>query len=77
MKSITISLLFALILPSVASARIVAFWPYEKLFDQADFVAVTELHSIKDSKAQLTGYGNEKNFAAKTVFSSSARFMQR
>ena len=50
-----------------AEARIVPHWPYEKLADEADFVAVVAVDSIEDANDPLMGHGEAQRFQGKTA----------
>ena len=62
------ALAIILILVSVAvtaEARNIAWCPYSKLAEDADFVAVVEVGSITNSQDRLTGHGDPERFQGK------------
>ena len=46
MKYYFATMLFLLVLPQ-AQARSIAFWPYQKLVDSSDLVAIVEVASVE------------------------------
>jgi hypothetical protein len=48
--------LIGILYPGISQARLIAHQPYEKLYEDADFVAIVELRSVSDSEKQLQGY---------------------
>ena len=48
-----------------AFGRLIAHWPYEKLYKEADWVAVVELESTASSDQELLGYGDSAQYQGK------------
>lgn len=65
MKHVALGLALVLFLPSMAAARLVSFWPYEKLYEESDLVAIVELGSVSKSKVELSGHGETDRFDGK------------
>jgi hypothetical protein len=61
MKTCITSLMFALVLAS-AHARLIAPWPYPKLVDGSDLVAVVEVSSIEKTNAVFEGRADPDRF---------------
>ena len=52
-----------LLWPSVAAnARLISVWPYEKLVDNSDVVALVEVKSIEKTSAVFSGHGDPERF---------------
>ena len=64
MKLLT-TILFLLSAAITAEARIIIDWPYSKLVEKADIVAVVEIGSITNSQDKLTGHGDPARFQGK------------
>lgn len=67
MKLLFCAVIASWLFPMIASARLIAHWPYLKLFQGADLVAVVELESIKESDEKLGGRGNKESFEGKVA----------
>jgi len=67
MKNILIIIAVAVALPFTCLARIIPYQPYEKLFKQADVVAIVELKSVSPSEKKLTGHGSPDKFDGKVA----------
>jgi len=45
-----------------ATARKIGYWPYSKLVEKSDFVAVVEVGSITNAEDLFTGHGDTRRF---------------
>ena len=67
MKYLALYIALALFVPSITLARPISFWPYEKLYKEADLVAIVELKSISETKQELSGHGPTDRFDGKSA----------
>lgn len=56
MKNLVPAILVVILFTGISEARLIAHQPYEKLYEDADFVAIVDLRSVSDSKEKLQGY---------------------
>jgi len=61
MKYYFATMLLLLILPQ-AQARTIAFWPYQKLVDSSDLVAIVEVASVEKTNVVWQDPGDPKRF---------------
>ena len=50
-----------------AEARLISLWPYSKLAQEADFIAVVEVVSITNTVDHLTGHRNPELYQGKSA----------
>jgi|SRR5437867_468696 len=56
------STMLLLLVPSPAQTRIIAFWPYQKLVDSSDLVAIVEVTSVEKTNVVWQDRGDAKRF---------------
>jgi hypothetical protein len=65
MKYFALCLALVLLAPSASTARLTDLWPYEKLYEEADLIAIVELKSVSESEEKLSGHGDTDRFDGK------------
>jgi len=66
MKRLAAILVFVCVVVT-AEARLISSWPYSRLAQEADCIAVVEVDSITNAPNQLLGHGDPERFQGKTA----------